>query len=61
MDVALANDLTESLTIEVPVDAQASVKELQTIVSWKIVVQRKLKFGNADEDFVFRVLRPPEA
>ena len=61
VDIALANDLTESLTLEIPADAQASVKELQTIITWKIVVQRKLKFGTADEDFVFRVLREPEA
>ena len=56
VDIAPASNLTESVTIDIPADAQASVKELQTIITWKIVVQRKAKFGEADRDFVFRVL-----
>jgi hypothetical protein len=54
--VAPANDLTESLTIEIPADAKASVNELQTVIAWKIVIQRKAAFGDADRDFVFRVV-----
>ena len=56
LDIASANELTESATIEIPPDARPSAKELQTIVSWKIVVHRKAKFGDADREFVFRVL-----
>jgi hypothetical protein len=61
VDITLSSDLTESVTIEIPADAPASVKELQTIITWKIVVHRKAKFGDADRDFVFRMLREREA
>jgi hypothetical protein len=61
VEVALAGDLVESLTIEIPADASTSLKELQTIVTWKIVVQRKRKLVSADAEFVFRVLPSPGA
>lgn len=57
-DVVLARtaDLSETVTFEIPPDAQLSLRQLQTIVSWKIVVKRKTKAGDADREFVFRVV-----
>lgn len=56
IDVAMAGDFAESMTAEIPADATPSLKELQTIVTWKIVVHRKIASGHADRDFVFRVV-----
>ncbi len=61
LEVAAADQASLSATLEVPKDAQPSLRELQTIVTWKIVVERKGRFGDADREYVFRVLAEGEA
>ena len=51
-----ASEVADTLAIDIPPDGPLSKKELQTIVTWKIVVQRK---DSADREFVFRVTPKP--